>query len=123
MKTNPVNWFEIYVNDMNRAKKFYESVFEGKLSKIGDGQPEMWGFPGEMNVAGAAGSLVKMDGFEAGRNSVLVYFSCTDCAVEEKKAVQFGGRIQRPKMSIGEYGFVSLVVDSEGNMIGLHSLA
>jgi predicted enzyme related to lactoylglutathione lyase len=53
---------------------------------------------------------------------VLVYFRCDDCAVEEARVVQAGGRIQREKMAIGQYGFISLVFDSEGNMIGLHSM-
>jgi uncharacterized protein len=63
-----------------------------------------------------------MDGFPSGGNSTLVYFSCEDCSIEESRATQFGGRIPRNKMSIGEYGFISLVLDTEGNMFGLHSL-
>ncbi len=63
-----------------------------------------------------------MPGFPAGGNSVLVYFSCADCAVQAGKAVAAGGRLQKPKMSIGQYGFIALVSDSEGNLIGLHSM-
>ena len=122
MKKNPVGWFEIYVQDMERAKKFYEAVFEGKLEKLDSPEVEMWAFPMEMNQMGAAGALVKMAGFSSGGNSVLVYFRCDDCAVEEARVVQAGGRIQRKKMAIGQYGFISLVFDSEGNMIGLHSM-
>jgi predicted enzyme related to lactoylglutathione lyase len=122
MKKNPVGWFEIYVQDMERAKKFYETVFEGRLEKLDSPQIEMWTFPMEMNQMGAAGALVKMPGFPSGGNSVLVYFRCDDCAVEEARVVQAGGRIQRKKMAIGQYGFISLVFDSEGNMIGLHSM-
>ena len=62
-----------------------------------------------------------MPGFPSGGNSTIVYFACDDCAVEEARVPQFGGSIQRPKMSIGEYGFISLAVDTEGNMIGLYS--
>ena len=62
-----------------------------------------------------------MDGFDSGGNSVLVYFSCKDCADEESRVEQAGGRIHRPKMAIGEYGFITLAVDTEGNMFGLHS--
>jgi predicted enzyme related to lactoylglutathione lyase len=74
------------------------------------------------NGSGASGSLVRMPGFEPGRNSVLVYFSCADCGVEAAKAVQAGGRIEKEKMSIGQYGYIALVIDTEGNMIGLHSM-
>jgi predicted enzyme related to lactoylglutathione lyase len=62
-----------------------------------------------------------MQGFPSGGNSVLVYFACTDCAVEEARVTQFGGRVQQAKMSIGPYGFITLAVDTEGNMFGLHS--
>ena len=63
-----------------------------------------------------------MQGFPSGGNSTLVYFSCDDCAVEAARVVEAGGRIQREKMSIGEYGYIALAFDSEGNMFGLHSL-
>lgn len=122
MKNNPVGWFEIYVNDMDRAKKFYESVFQIKLEKLNNPDLELWRFPMLMDRMGAPGALVKMEGFPSGGNSTLVYFSCADCAVEEARAVEFGGSIQRGKMSIGEYGFISLVYDTEGNMFGLHSV-
>ena len=76
----------------------------------------------EMNQPGSAGSLVRMEGVPSGGNSVLVYFACEDCAVEEALVVPNGGRIERAKTSIGQYGFVSLVYDTEGNMFGLHSM-
>lgn len=122
MKNNPVVWFEIYVQDLDRAKKFYESVFQIKLQKLNSPGMDMWGFPMDMNRWGAGGSLVKMEGVSSGGNSTLVYFGCEDCAIEESRAAKFGGRIQRNKMSIGEYGFVSLVFDTEGNMLGLYSM-
>jgi uncharacterized protein len=122
MKNNPVGWFEIYVQDIDRAKKFYKSVFQLKLEKLNSPGMEMWAFPMEMDRWGAGGALVKMEGVPSGGNSTLVYFSCEDCSIEESRAAKSGGRIQRKKMSIGEYGFVSLVFDTEGNMIGLHSL-
>jgi predicted enzyme related to lactoylglutathione lyase len=120
--SNPVSWFEIYVQDMARAKAFYAAVFGVEFTRIGDGHIEMWGFPMRPDGYGASGSLVHMPGFASGGNSVLVYFHCEDCAVEERKAAGAGGRIQRAKMSIGQYGHISLVFDTEGNMIGLHSM-
>jgi len=82
----------------------------------------MLSFPSDMEKYGASGALVKMEGFTSGGNSTLIYFSCEDCAVEESRVEAAGGHIQKPKMSIGEYGFVSLAIDSEGNMFGLHSM-
>lgn len=125
MAKNPVGWFEIYVNDIARAKKFYESVLCVQLEKLGDPNDsniKMLSFPSDMEKYGVTGALVKMDGFPAGGNSTLVYFSCDDCSIEESRVTSYGGRIQKPKMSIGEYGFISLAIDTEGNMFGLHSL-
>jgi len=122
MKHNAIGWFEIYVQDMARARKFYEAVFEGKLEKLETGGVEMWTFPMQQGTGGAAGSLVHMPGFPSGGNSTLVYFVCDDCAVEEGRVKASGGRVEKSKFSIGQYGFVSLVYDTEGNMFGLHSM-
>jgi predicted enzyme related to lactoylglutathione lyase len=122
MNNNPVGWFEIYVQDIPRAKAFYEAVFDVSLSKLEGPALEMWAFPGNMERYGAPGSLVKMPGVPSGANSVLVYFSCADCAVQAARAAKAGGRIEKEKFSIGQYGFAALVIDTEGNMIGLHSL-
>lgn len=128
MKSNPVGWFEIYVQDMPRAKAFYEAVFQGTLEELKNPVPhdfpdmEMWAFPMTMEGIGASGALVKMPECPSGGCSTLVYFSCEDCSVEAKRAALSGGKIFKDKMSIGEYGFIALVEDTEGNMIGLHSL-
>jgi predicted enzyme related to lactoylglutathione lyase len=62
-----------------------------------------------------------MPGFSSGGNSTIVYFTCEDCAVEAGRVVGAGGRIQKEKFSIGEYGFIALAYDTEGNLFGLHS--
>lgn len=122
MTKNPVGWFEIYVEDMDRAKQFYESVFELKLEKLNSVEFDMWGFPMVMDGSGASGSLIKIDGCPAGRNSTVIYFSCADCAVQTARVLEFGGKIHRDKFQVGQYGFISLVHDTEGNLFGLHSL-
>ncbi len=122
MANNPVIWFDIHVQNMERAKKFYESVFQVTLSKINSPSSEMWGFPMEMNQVGAGGALTRMEGVPSGGNSTIVYFSCSDCSIEEGRVAKNGGKVEKSKMSIGEYGFIALVYDTEGNMIGLHSL-
>jgi len=122
MITNPVIWFEMYVQDMERAKAFYESVFQVRLVQLEGPGMEMWAFPMQENSPGAAGSLVKMEGVPSGGNSTLVYFACADCAVEAGRVVANGGRLFKEKFSIGQYGFIALAFDTEGNMIGLHSM-
>jgi predicted enzyme related to lactoylglutathione lyase len=63
-----------------------------------------------------------MQDMPSGGNSVLVYFSCEDCATEAARAAAAGGRVFKKKFSIGRYGFIALAFHTEGNMIGLHSL-
>ncbi len=124
MKMNPVGWFEIYVQDIDRAKRFYESVFQVTLQQMNAPSPgmQLCGFPADRNSYGACGALVKMAGFTANGNATIVYFQCDDCAVEESRVATAGGKVERPKFSIGQYGHIALVVDTEGNMIGLHSM-
>jgi predicted enzyme related to lactoylglutathione lyase len=125
MNTNPVVWFELYVQDMERAKAFYEGVFQVNLTRLeAPGMDmDMWAFPMEESKTGASGALVRMDGMASGGNSTLVYFSCEDCGVEAGRVAANGGTLIREKFSIGPYGFIALATDTEGNMIGLHSMA
>jgi len=119
---NAVGWFEIYVQDMDRAKAFYERMLQVQLSRIDSPDIDMWAFTMAPDAPGAAGALVRMPGFQSGGNSVLVYFNCADCADEAARAILAGGKLQQEKMSIGQYGNIALVIDTEGNMIGLHSM-
>ena len=121
---NPISWFEIYVQDMARAKRFYEAVLQVSFKPLsGPGaELEMWSFPGDMNSYGASGALVHLPGCPSGGNATLVYFACEDCAVEEARVLGAGGRIHRSKMAIGEYGHIALVYDTEDNLLGLHSM-
>lgn len=124
-KANPVGWFEIYVDDMDRATKFYESVFKTNLEQMSDPTDQgmqMKSFTGNMEGYGTPGALVKMKDVKAGGSNVVLYFVCDDCAVEESRVEAAGGRVCNSKMSIGEFGFCSIVTDSEGNTIGLHSM-
>lgn len=119
---NPVGWFEIYVQDMERARAFYEQTFEVRLERLDSPDLEMWAFPMQPDNPGCAGALARMEGKDAGAGGIIIYFSCADCAVEASRAARNGGQIQREKMSIGPYGFIALIIDTEGNMIGLHSM-
>jgi uncharacterized protein len=120
---NPVVWFEIYVQDMQRAKAFYETVFGHKLTKIDNPGLEMLGFPSEFSAFGCSGALVKMDGVGGQPKGLgtMVYFGSEDCA-ELEKIQQAGGKLIKGKESIGQYGFIVIAEDTEGNVIGLHSM-
>lgn len=119
---NPVGWFEIYVQDMERAKAFYTAVFDAKFTAIETLGMELFAFGMDATSYGAAGALVHMPGFDASGNSVLVYFRSEDCNVEIQKAIAAGGRLEKPKTSIGPNGHIALIIDTEGNMVGLHSM-
>ena len=127
MKTNPVIWFEIYVDELQRAQQFYEKVFDVTLNElptpdaVDDGM-KMLAFPQDMERLGASGVLVKMEGFKAGGNSTIVYFGSVDCSIEAARLEVAGGQIFKPKQSLGEYGFMVLAYDTEGNMFGIHSM-
>lgn len=119
---NPIIWFEIYVSNMDRAKKFYETVFELTMAQIPFAEGQMWGFPSNPEKWGCSGTLVQMAGFTPGNNSTIIYFSSSNCSIEEKRVLAAGGKIQKSKMSIGQFGFISLAYDTEGNIFGIHSM-
>ncbi|MCU0636439.1 MAG: hypothetical protein MUE41_16340 [Gemmatimonadaceae bacterium] len=109
---------------MPRAVAFYERVLERKLEPIGDptGETTMMGFPTDMGVYGAGGALVKSTHAQPGAGGTLIYFSVENCATEEARVAAAGGTVVRPKFSIGEFGWVTLCQDTEGNLFGLSSM-
>lgn len=121
---NAVAWFDIYVDDLDRAVAFYETVMGHTLDPMGDptGETQMMAFPADMSVYGAAGALTKSPHARPGIGGTIIYFSSADVAVEEARVVAAGGVVIRPKFSIGEFGFVCLCQDTEGNMFGMNSL-
>jgi uncharacterized protein len=123
-KTNAIGWFDIYVNDMQRAVAFYENLLQQKLENIGDptGETQMMSFPGDMGTYGASGALVKSQHSRPGVGGTMVYFSVENCAEKEARVAAAGGKIIRPKFSIGQFGWVTLCEDTEGNMFGLNSM-
>ncbi len=122
---NPVGWFEIYVKDIERAKAFYEAVFDVKLQKLpqsGSSLENMWAFPMHRDGSGSTGALAQMNGAPVGAGGTIIYFVSKDCAATAKRATKHGGKIMKDKFSIGEYGNVALIADPDGNVIGAHSM-
>ena len=118
-------WFEIYVQDMKRAKAFYEAVFSMQLEKLEgpDSSVEIWSFPGPMDEGnGSSGALVEMNGGPSKGNGVIIYFHSTDCTTEANRVAANGGKVTKEKFALGKFGFAALVTDTEGNVIGLHSM-
>lgn len=118
-----VGWFEIPVTDIQRAKKFYEAVFDISISIHDVGGLKMGWFPMAPEKKGASGSLVQHEMYAPSQKAgALIYFSCADVATELGRVKVAGGKILQPKKEIGGgHGFMALLLDSEGNRIALHS--
>lgn len=121
LKANPVIWFEIPANDLSRAQAFYEHILSVQLAPNEMGPVRMAMFPMEQGLTGAMGALVKAENFAPSYSGTLVYFSVEDIEGVLKRVKEKGGKTIQPKESIGEYGFIALFEDSEGNRVGLHS--
>jgi predicted enzyme related to lactoylglutathione lyase len=127
IKRNVVGWFEIPVDDMDRAVKFYNELFGWKI----EGQPfgdnsEMAIFPADFtkDLPGAGGSLFKGPDTKTGEGGAIVYFTSTsgDCANELAKAKELGSKVIMEKFKIPDgHGFMVMITDSEGNRIAISS--
>ncbi len=122
MKTNAVAWFEIPVNDIGRARRFYEKVFGVELTPEEMGPYSMTFFPWHEGAPGAAGSLIKGETYEPSHAGTVVYFSVDDIEEILRRVNANGGKTLLPKKSIGEYGFIAHFEDTEGNRLALHSM-
>ncbi len=118
---NPVNWFEIATEDLERAKDFYVAVFSRNMQYIDMPDAQMYMFEGAPDASGSLGAIVKSSQNTPSADGAIIYFSCEDLNNELEKVEAAGGKVLFPKMSIGEFGFISQFIDSEGNRIGLHS--
>ena len=123
---NPFTWIEIYVEDMSRAQKFYESVLQIKMIPMltpGESSDlEMLGFPWVEGAINTSGALCKTSVMKPGTGGTVVYFTCDDCSNEESRVENAGGQVLQEKFQIGEFGFCSICMDTEGNTFGLHSM-
>jgi predicted enzyme related to lactoylglutathione lyase len=122
MSHNPVGWFELYVNDMSRAKQFYLDVFQlGEFEDIPMGDELLACFPFHEDGRNSSGALVKSNELKPGSGGTRVYFSSEDYAIETQRVSAAGGKVLAEKHQIGEHGFTAVIEDTEGNVIGLHS--
>lgn len=117
-----VSWFEIAVSDMDRAKTFYETVFDISISVMDfDGTLMGW-FPNLEDTFGATGSLIQNSNYVPSQDGALVYFMSNDAQVELDRVEGAGGEIFQGKTKISdEHGFMAVFLDTEGNRIALHS--
>lgn len=122
VKTHIANWFEIPVKDLDRASRFYEKVFDVKLTRedMGGGQLAM--FPFTQGAPGAAGALVKGESYKPSHSGSVIYFTVDDITETLRRINAHGGKTLMPKTSIGEHGSIAHYEDTEGNRLALHSM-
>lgn len=121
-KQNAVNWFELYVADFDRAKKFYEATLQTTLAAAEMEGCRMGIFPfDEKN--GIGGAITKMGGMEPGAGGTIVYLNVEgDLDGVLRRTPVNGGEVIKSRLSIGEHGFIGIIKDTEGNVVGLHSM-
>ena len=125
MKNNVVGWLEVPVTDMERAIKFYETVFDFKLDRNKMGPLDMAWFPCVTDGLGSGGSLVHYPtAYKPSTDGILVYFTSHsgDLANELSRIEGAGGQVLQGKTQISaDHGYMALFIDSEGNRVALHS--
>ena len=122
-KENSINWFEISVADIGRAKKFYETIFDIKMQTQNLPNLEMAFFPYDPGSGKASGGLVKSKMHKPSGDGVKLYLNGNpDLSVPLSKVEGAGGKIIVPKTQITEdFGYMAFFIDTEGNTVALHS--
>ena len=117
-----INWFEIPVTDFDRAKKFYEALFDAELMEMPFPGGRYGMFPCDMEN-GVGGGIAQGEGFEPSDKGTIVYLNGgDDLSAPLARIEKVGAKIIVPKTSIGSNGFMAQFIDSEGNRVALHSL-
>ncbi len=117
---NPVNWFEIPVNDLARAKSFYEKCLSVEITESEMGPSKMGWFPMEMGAMGSAGTLIKSEGYTPSHDGTLVYLHVDAIDPTLEAINNAGGKTLMPRQNIGQHGFIAHFEDCEGNRVALH---
>lgn len=126
IQKHAISWFEIGVADLDRATKFYESIFSVSLNPLDMDNIKMRMFPVEDMMEGVGGALVDSGGFHkpSATDGPLIYLNGNpDLQRVLDKVEAAGGKIMVPKECISpDYGYMAVILDTEGNRIGLHSM-
>ena len=124
---NAVSWFEIGTKDLERAKKFYEEIFNIEMTPMDFPNIKMRLFPVEDPASGIGGAIVHTDGFHnpSKTDGPLVYLNANpDVQIILDRVEGAGGSILVPKTTISpEFGHIAIILDTEDNRIALHSVS
>jgi predicted enzyme related to lactoylglutathione lyase len=123
---NAISWFEIPVTDIDRAKKFYEAIFDITMQRMDMPGMKMCFFPLTDPMKGVGGTLCDSSGFHTPSEDKgpLIYLNANpEIQVIVDRIEDAGGKIIVPKTQISpEYGYMAVFIDTEGNRIALHSV-
>lgn len=123
MKDNVLNWFELAVDDLPRAKAFYETILNEKLEEVAGSSLPMAIFPYDP-MKGVGGSLTKMKEMKPGAGGTIIYLNVEgDLDGVLSRIPAAGGTVLKGRTDIPPHGFIGIFEDSEGNVVGLHSMA
>ncbi len=119
---NSLNWFEISVKDIKRAKKFYETIFAIKMEEMTMMGMDMAFFPYDPGSGKAAGALVKSKMHKPSAAGAKIYLNANPNLTKAlSKIEKAGGKVTMPKTKINEFGHMAFFTDTEGNSVALHS--
>ena len=121
--TNALNWFEIATNDLDRAKKFYETVFKISMEAMDFPGMQMRSFPADSMNGKAGGALVKSDMHKPSKEGAVIYLNANpDLSEPLSRVEKAGGKVIMPKTKISdEIGHMAFFEDTEGNAVAMHS--
>jgi predicted enzyme related to lactoylglutathione lyase len=121
--TNSLNWFEIPASDIERSRKFYETIFGIQMAPFEMEDSQMAFFPWEAGSGKATGAVVQGSNYKPSMEGTVVYLNANPKMDGVLAKVEpAGGKILVPKTSIGEHGHIAFIMDTEGNNVGIHSM-
>jgi predicted enzyme related to lactoylglutathione lyase len=120
---NILNWFEVSVSDIARAKTFYETIFSITMEDMDMMGMKMASFPYDPTSGKLSGALVQSEMHKPSADGVKVYFNANPDLNEALGKIEAaGGKVTMPKTKINDdIGYMAFFIDTEGNGVALHS--
>lgn len=120
MKKNALNWFEIFTNDLAKAKDFYDAILNTTLTPLDGGRMAIFPYDSENGVGG---TLNQMDGCMPGSGGTIVYLNVEGELDDVLSRIpSAGGKVLKDRFEVPPHGFIGIFADPEGNVVGLHSM-
>ncbi|MFT6323941.1 MAG: putative enzyme related to lactoylglutathione lyase [Salibacteraceae bacterium] len=123
-ETNSLNWFEIPALDIHKSKSFYETIFKTEMDLSKNEDTEMVFFPWNPGSGKANGCVVQSPNHTPSASGSIIYLNADpSLTLIVDRVEKAGGKVMVPHMNIGEHGHIALILDTEGNQVGLHANA